>query len=268
MIKKCTLILLLSITAQRSLANCGEAYSQATYALNHTKKSLEANNYDHQMYYADRAIEALEKTRSMTETCGCDTTMDYILNGLGDLKKSADPEDWEEGRYFAKKALAEIHSLINAYDICTSKSTINYTSDTTPEGAADLSQAGEDLKLQQQNLEIAQQKLLEQQREIEEKIEKQRLLAAQLQRNRELELEEQMKLKRFAENSLRELEMSLKELATVFGCADSGSLKPLTFKSESSLNAENLETTRKYYAEQAISLQNGYLELMKKCSGN
>lgn len=256
---------------QLSFANCGEAYSQATYALNHAKKSLEANNFDHQMYYADRAIEALEKTKSNTQSCGCDTTMDYILNGLDYLKKSADPEDWEAGRYFAQKAYSEMKSLINAYDICTS-STINYTSDAQLSEevlaeSASLSQAGENLKIQQQNLEMAQQQLLEQQREIAQKLEKQRLLAAQLQRERQLELEKQLKLKSLSENSLRELEISLKELLTVFGCQEMGSqITPLTFKSEAALNNENLEATRKHYAEQAISLQNGYLELLRKCA--
>ncbi|MFT4830919.1 MAG: hypothetical protein ACI815_000557 [Psychroserpens sp.] len=252
-------------------ANCGEAYSTATYALSHTKKSLDSNNFDHQMYYADRAIDALEKTKGLAENCGCDNSMDYILNGLVDLKKSADPEDWDKGRYYAQKAYEELQSLINAFDVCTSSTpSVNYdienaTLNDTSTKAIQIEENG--LKEQQRQLELQQQELLEQQRLLKEKIEQQKHVTAELQRARELEYEEQLKLKRIAELSLMEYEAKLKELLTVFNCSNTATPFNLNAeRSENTLRNEKLETTRKFYLDQALSLQKQALEVFNTCS--
>ncbi len=251
-------------------ANCGEAYSSATYALNHTKKSLDSNNFDHQMYYADRAIEALEKTKGLAENCGCEDSSDFILNGLVDLKKSADPEDWDKGRYFAQKAYEELQSLINAFDVCTSSTpSINYDVDNVAatevsNKAIQMEENG--LKEQQRQLEIQQQKLLEQQRLLEQKIEDQKRLTAEIQRARELEYEEQLKLKRIAEISLMEYEAKLKALTTALGCSNNATIiNTNTARSEKVLRSETLETTRKFYLDQALMLQKQGMETLNKC---
>ncbi|MEJ1222100.1 hypothetical protein [Sediminicola sp. 1XM1-17] len=252
-------------------ANCGEAYSSATYALNHTKKSLDSNNFDHQMYYADRAIEALEKTKGLAENCGCDDSTDFILNGLVDLKKSADPEDWDKGRYFAQKAYEDLQSLINAFDVCTSSApSINYSIDNiaaTEASSTALQMEENGLKEQQKQLELQQQKILEQQRLLERKIEEQKRLAAEIQRARELEYEEQLKLKRIAEISLMEYEAKLKELATALGCSNPSTTNIVNAaRSEKALRSETLEATRKYYVDQALLLQKQAVESLNICA--
>lgn len=251
-------------------ANCGEAYSTATYALSHTKKSLDSNNFDHQMYYADRAIDALEKTKGLAENCGCDNSMDYIMNGLVDLKKSADPEDWDKGRYFAQKAYEELQSLINAFDVCTSAApSVNYDLENnaaTDASSKEIQMEGNGLKEKQRQLEQQQQELLEQQRLLSKKIEKQKKLDAQMQRTRELEYDEQLKLKRIAELTIIEYGSKLKNLITVFDCSPSSTFSNWsTERSEEELRNETLETTRKFYINQVVSMQKQALEVLNNC---
>lgn len=251
-------------------ANCGEAYSTATYALSHTKKSLDSNNFDHQMYYADRAIDALEKTKGLAENCGCDNSMNYILNGLVDLKKSADPEDWDKGRYFAQKAYEELQSLINAFDVCTSAApSVNNDLDNiavTDASSKEIQIEGNGLKEQQRQLEQQQQELLEQQRLLAKKIEEQKRLAAQIQRTREMEYDEQLKLKRIAELSFKEYGSKLKDLMTAFDCSPSSTSSNWSAeRSEEALRNETLETTRKFYINQAITMQKQALEVFSNC---
>lgn len=252
-------------------ANCGDAYSSATYALSHTKKSLDSNNFDHQMYYADRAIDALEKTKGLAENCGCDSSMDYILNGLVDLKKSADPEDWDKGRYYAQKAYEELQSLINAFDVCTSSSTsVNYEIEditVTDASSEAIQMQANTLKEQQRQLEQQQQELLEQQSLLKEKIKQQKQVTLELQRARDLEYEEQLKLKRLAELSLMDYEAKLKDLLSVFNCSNKATLFNLKMeRSESVMRNEKLESTRQYYLDLTLSLQKQALDVLSNCS--
>src|SRR5690606_28358181 len=102
--KTITLFFLLFLIAKNTSAQCNSAYSQATYALAHTKKSLNSNNFDHQKYYADRAVEALAKAKTLVESCGCTAATTPILDGLDNLQQAVDPTDWESGRFYAKHA--------------------------------------------------------------------------------------------------------------------------------------------------------------------
>ncbi|ALM09177.1 hypothetical protein SB49_05090 [Sediminicola sp. YIK13] len=251
-------------------ANCGEAYSTATYALSHTKKSLDSNNFDHQMYYADRAINALEKTKGLAENCGCDNSMDYILNGLVDLKKSADPEDWDKGRYFAQKAYEELQSLISAFDICTSSApSVNYDLENITASDASskaIQLEGNGLKEKQLQLERQQQELVEQQRVLAEKIAEQKRLTAQMQRARELEYEEQLKLKRIAELTFKEYGSKLNDLMNIFDCSASSTTANWSAeRSEEVLRSETLEVTKKYYMDKVVTMQKQALDDFNNC---
>ena len=52
-------------------AKCDNTYTSASYALNHAKKSISSKNFDHQKYYAYKALEALEKARKLIELFHC-----------------------------------------------------------------------------------------------------------------------------------------------------------------------------------------------------
>ena len=68
---------------QASFSNqCDSFYSKVTYALNHTKKGLSATNFEHQMYYAERALAALEKGKPFMDDCSCEKAKDKTLDTL------------------------------------------------------------------------------------------------------------------------------------------------------------------------------------------
>jgi hypothetical protein len=100
-------------------ADCTDAYASASYSLSHAKRSLNANNFDHQQYYAGRALEAFEKARGLVVSCGCNGSMDAILDGIEHLSEALDPKDWDMGRYYTKKAVADAEALLSALDACT-----------------------------------------------------------------------------------------------------------------------------------------------------
>jgi hypothetical protein len=118
--KNSTLFIVFLITTFAVKANCTNAYSSASYALAHAKKAMSSNNFDHQRYYAERALTAFEKTQSLTEDCGCEASSESIFNGIDNLTKAIDPKDWEMGRYYTKKAVANAQDLLVALDLCTS----------------------------------------------------------------------------------------------------------------------------------------------------
>ena len=82
---------------------CDNFYSKVTYALNHTKKGMSATNFEHQMYYAERALTAVEKGKAFTEGCDCEKAEDKTLDVMETLDKAIEPIDWEAGRFFTKK---------------------------------------------------------------------------------------------------------------------------------------------------------------------
>ena len=98
---------------------CDNYYAKVTYGLSHSKKALGATNFEHQMYYAERARKALEQSKSFMAECGCAKTEDKTLDVLETLDKAIEPVDWDAGRFFSKKALKQINELITILDECT-----------------------------------------------------------------------------------------------------------------------------------------------------
>lgn len=115
------IVFLSHLASVQANSNCTNAYSSAGYSLSHTKKALNADNFDHQQYYAGRALEAFEKTKDLVADCGCDSSLVPILKGIENLEKAIDPNDWELGRYYTKRALKNAYSLQESLDICTEK---------------------------------------------------------------------------------------------------------------------------------------------------
>ncbi len=114
-------ILLICLCTQTALGNssCADGYTSASYGLSHSKKSFKANNFDHQQYYAGRALDALEKTRDLVNSCGCDGALISIAAGIENLEKALDPKDWDMGRYFTKRAIADLYSVLENLDLCS-----------------------------------------------------------------------------------------------------------------------------------------------------
>ena len=113
-------VLAIFFALQATYANqCDNFYSKVTYALSHGKKAMEATNFEHQMYYAERALTALEKGETFMAECSCVKAKNKTLDAMETLDKAIEPADWEAGRFFTKKALAEINELITILDQCT-----------------------------------------------------------------------------------------------------------------------------------------------------
>lgn len=207
-------------------ANCTNAYSSASYALAHAKKAMSADNFDHQRYYAERALIAFEKTQAMTEECGCETSDTYIYNGIDNLTKAVDPKDWEMGRYYTKKAVADAQDLLVALDLCTSGEGSTFPDEATLQ----YSEPEEDFKNPEE-------------------------LEAQLALKRMAEIT----MFEF-EKSVRELA----RLLSCQDELDFNQI--LEEKTEEALQKESLEETKEFYRKQTVSLQLRALDAIKACS--
>lgn len=113
-------VMAILFAVQATYANqCDNFYSKVTYALSHGKKAMEATNFEHQMYYAERALTALEKGETYMAECACDKAKNKTFDAMETLDKAIEPADWEAGRFFTKKAIGEINELITILDQCT-----------------------------------------------------------------------------------------------------------------------------------------------------
>lgn len=263
-------LLLLLLISYAGFAQCTSAYSSASYALAHTKRALNADNFDHQMLYADRGVAAMEKAKVLIEDCGCQAALSEIVKGHDNLSRATDPEDWKAGRFYTQIALEHMQSVMGALDRCT---TGESSIDTSTELTASASPTTEylavndtDLSDEQARLEAEKRKLEEQQRMLEQKIAQQQALAEKAQLARERELEEQLVLKRAAEVHLASMEESLKDLAESLGCQKAMALLNGSYmRSDDVLNNENLQETRNYYIQQTIRMQRDVAAALESC---
>jgi len=159
-------------------ANCDNTYSSASYALNHTRKSFVAKNFDHQKYYAGKALEALEKAQRLVKQCGCNKALIPILQGIENLEKAIGQKDWDMGRYYTKKALNDTQQIIEFLDVYTNEH--KEESPQSPEAGKDAGKYEKTLQLElsaleKQLLKITeeQKKLLERKKSLEAKLNKQ-----------------------------------------------------------------------------------------------
>ncbi|RIV30623.1 hypothetical protein D2V08_16220 [Flagellimonas lutimaris] len=113
-------VLAIFFAVQATYSNqCDNFYAKVTYALSHGKKAMEATNFEHQMYYAERALTALEKSETYMAECSCEKAKNKTLDAMETLEQAIKPADWEAGRFFTKKAIGEINELITIIDQCT-----------------------------------------------------------------------------------------------------------------------------------------------------
>lgn len=228
------LILTICLAANTMMgADCTNAYASASYSLSHAKRSLNANNFDHQQYYAGRALEAFEKARGLVVSCGCEGSMDAILDGIEHLNDALDPKDWDMGRYYTKKAVADAEALLSALDTCTQGASPSV--ENIPH---------EDVVSVEDMSPVADQP------------------------KRPEELDAQLELKRMAEITQVEFVQKWQELAKLTGCGQLPSpLNDLDKRTEDVIKAESLENTRSYYRDQFIRIQKLTLEAFLDCNG-
>jgi len=112
-------IFVFSFLLSYSNSACDNLYSNVTYALSHSNKALSATNFEHQMYYAERALIAMQKVEALRNDCGCAETEDKTYTILKNLNKAIEPIDWDAGRFFTKKSKSLINELITVLDECS-----------------------------------------------------------------------------------------------------------------------------------------------------
>lgn len=255
-----------------AFAQCTTAYSSASYALAHTKRAFSADNFDHQMLYADRGVEAMVKAKVLIEECGCQPALNELVQALDNLEKATDPADWEAGRYFTKIALEHMKTVMGELDRCTTgaSSTVPaYELSTSEESATTYLAVNSDLQSEQDNLEAQRLRLEEEQRKLEEKIARQKAMAEQARISRARELEEQLVIKQTAEDHLAALERSLRDLAESLGCPKAIALLNGSYKrNDQVLKNESLKETRAYYLQQTIRMQKDVAAALESCNRN
>ena len=96
--------------------DCELVYSTASYALNHAKRALKANNYEHQKYYSGKALESYDKLFKLLESSQCEGLSEIVQDIIADALKAADPADWDRGRYYSKKVFISTQDLITQLD--------------------------------------------------------------------------------------------------------------------------------------------------------
>ncbi|MCK0191123.1 hypothetical protein [Arenibacter sp. F20364] len=107
--------------------DCETIYSTASYALNHAKSALKANNYDHQKYYSGKALESYEKLFKLLEGSQCEGLSEKVQDIIADALKAADPADWDRGRYYSKKVFNSTQDLISYMDSRTEVAGVEIT---------------------------------------------------------------------------------------------------------------------------------------------
>lgn len=94
-------------------------YNNATYGVMHSKKALDARNYDDQRYFAKKALEAYNRVLENLNNCGCGVLIEKVENAINYLETAADPYDWAKGRYYSKKVYLSSLDLVTELDELT-----------------------------------------------------------------------------------------------------------------------------------------------------
>lgn len=231
---KINLLFIVSLLFQINVsANCADAYASASYSLSHTKKSLNANNFDHQQYSASRALEAFEKSKELVENCGCESSMNAILDGIENLESSLEAADWDMGRYYAKRALANAQDLLGFLDMCSSNNPEETTED--PYNVEDEAVEGATMNV-----------LVESETD---------------------DLERKIDFQRLAKINISELESAIRELALLFECDKAlNIMNSRKDRTEEDLKVESFAATKAHYVSQTVSIHNKALFALLECS--
>lgn len=224
-------LLTLFLSSSFAFANCTNAYASAGYTLSHAKKSMESNNFEHQQYYAERALSALEKTRDENETCGCPGAIDPILDGIENLNTSLSQEKWDDARYYTKKAIEDAQKVLYSLDMCA---------------------MGQDAQ---------------QEDSPEEMINEAEDTSATIDTKAAEEWNAKLLLRQNAADELVLLEKSIRNMASLFECQRAMQIvREQKVKSDEELRKEDLSALKSYYMSQAVALHNKALFALLECA--
>lgn len=96
-------------------------YTNATYALNHSKKAMSSNNFDHQRYYSEKALLAYDKIANDLKDFDDEELKLKIAETISDLEHAVDAPDWDRGRFYTKRVYQNTQNLITTIDLMTTE---------------------------------------------------------------------------------------------------------------------------------------------------
>ncbi|AVI50955.1 hypothetical protein C5O00_07095 [Pukyongia salina] len=253
---KITLLLLLGFCSIYGNAmRCGDAYQNATYAVEHSEKALASNNLEHLKQYSLRAQEAVEKVFAATENCGCTEANNASYDTLDYLSKALEKDKFEVSRFYVKSALSSIKSILISLDLCNE-----------PDPTYSLIVDENNLITQEQELLAQQEQLLRKQKALEAQLKAQKELQAKLQREKEIKLSEQKRIKFEAEANLLEMETAINRFIRLMDC---DRVEPLTEKSYTrtleQLEVESVHATRTFYSIKAREMADQLIAVLAGC---
>ena len=151
---------------------CDSANSDLIYAYSHVKSSYNSNNVSHLKYYANRSLEAFERSKSKLTKCGCDAAYNLAFDSAELLKKVETAETFEDGRFFVKRARELAQQSVVELDKCTVPTPKDQELTSLEVEQARLKKQQEELKMKAEEIKA---KLAEQQ-ELELKLKKEELI--------------------------------------------------------------------------------------------
>ncbi|QNJ97181.1 hypothetical protein [Constantimarinum furrinae] len=254
--KTITLFLfLISFYTVAATINCGTAYQDGTYGLQHAEKALEANNIKHLKEYALRSMEAQQRVFESTEQCGCSEANNSSYNAIEKLKKALAAEKFDMVRYYVKNALADTRSVLLALDLCTAS--VSYYAVGT---------SIDELSLQEQELLEQQQQLIEKQKKIEEQLKLQQELQMKIRAQKEEKFAAQKKLQIEAETNLTKLEESIRSIVIQMQCDPGYEFTTNNYhRTDKELEGESLHATYSFYSDQAQQMANQLITILSNC---
>ncbi|MCV6630666.1 MAG: hypothetical protein OIF50_12510 [Flavobacteriaceae bacterium] len=241
--------------------DCTDAQSNSSYILSHAKRALNSDNFEHQTYYADRSLQALQKTKSLLGNCSCKEAKDPIYEAEISLKKAIAPKDWDQGRFYTKKAIEHIDALMNAMYNCTSGVPTNV------EKSSELDTTQEQLLAKQKELEAQQAALKKQQENLAKEMAKQKEIAAENAKKRAKELQTQKQHRQKMEAALAQYENAIKAVYEAMDCKDAKAMVLSNYKRmEEDLTKEGIDQTKLYYKQRAMAISQKALEHLGNCT--
>lgn len=170
-----SLCFLLAFSTVYSQDDCEDANSDLIYAYSHVKSAYDSNNISHLKHYANRSLEAFERSKEKLTKCGCDTAYNLAYDAAELLARVEGTKTYEDGRFYVKRARDIGRETITALDKCT------VLKDTNGNDELDtLQQEQERLKLQQEALKAKEEEIrikLAQQEEKEFILKKKQLIS-------------------------------------------------------------------------------------------
>lgn len=148
------LIFFIASSTIYSQTECEDANSDLIYAYSHVKSAYDSNNISHLKYYANRSLEAFERSKEKLTKCGCETAYNLAYDGAELLAKVENVKIYEDGRFYVKRARDIGKESVIALDKCTIPNNKNENEELTA-----LQNEQQQLKQQQELLKAKEEQI-------------------------------------------------------------------------------------------------------------